>query len=174
MYGERSSKPSAAHMSSLLHASRSDLMAAIAGLDDTAFRTRPISGAWTSAELLADLFSTERRFIDRARAAVEQEHYVVTPVSGEVREEHLGMAKRMPVPQIVHGLLAQRRSTLQWVESLTPDDLQQTLQHPARGEQSVLWQIEHVIEHELEHAREMRAGRAESETPALAPQGSAP
>jgi uncharacterized damage-inducible protein DinB len=127
-------------------------MTAINGLDDAGFRARPASGAWTAAELLAHLLSTERIFIDRARKAVEQDGYLVTPVSDEVREEHLSMAKRMPVPQLVHGLLAQRRDTLQFVESLSRGQLLHRLRHPIRGEQTALWQIEHVIEHELEHA----------------------
>ncbi len=144
-------------------------MAAITGLDDSALRARTSSGAWTPAELLAHLLSTERIFIERARKTVEQDNYIVTPVGGDVREEHLRMAKRMPVPQIVHGLLAQRRDTLQFVESLSADDLARTLSHPVRGQQTALWQIEHTIEHELEHAEEIRARRAA----AAEPQGAA-
>ena len=160
MAGELASQPSASQLSARLQQSRSELMAAITGLDDSALRARTGSGAWTPAELLAHLLSTERIFIDRARRAIEQDHYVVTPVGGDIREEHLVMAKRMPVPQIVHGLLAQRRDTLQFVESLTQDDLVRTLSHPVRGEQTTLWQIEHVIEHEQEHAREILERRA--------------
>jgi uncharacterized damage-inducible protein DinB len=160
MAGELESQLSASHLSARLQASRAELMVAITGLDDTALRARTAAGVWTPAELLAHLLSTERIFIDRARKTVEQEHYVVTPVSADVREEHLGMAKRMPVPQIVHGLLAQRRDTLQFVVSLTRNDLERTLSHPVRGEQTALWQIEHVIEHENEHAQEIRARRA--------------
>jgi hypothetical protein len=71
------------------------------------------------------------------------------------------MAKRMPVPQIVHALLAQRRHTLEFVRTLSPGDLTLTLQHPVRGKQTALWQIEHVIEHELEHAEEISRRRPE-------------
>jgi hypothetical protein len=130
-------------------------MTAITGLDDTAFRARIKSDAWTSAELLAHLFSTERIFIERARTIVRRPGHTVVPVSAEVRDEHLGMAKRMPVPQIIHGLLAQRRDTLEFVRTHTDEQLARTLHHPIRGEQTALWQIEHVIEHELEHAQEI-------------------
>ncbi len=141
---------------------RSQLIASISGLDDSALRARPASGAWTPAELLAHLLSTERIFIDRARRAVEVANYTATPVSNDIREEHLGMAKRMPVPQIVHGLLAQRRDTLHLVESLSAAALARTLSHPVRGRQTVQWQIEHVIEHELEHAAELQVRRETS------------
>jgi len=160
MAGELTSQPSASQLSARLQQSRSELMAAITGLDDSALRARLSSGVWTPAELLAHLLSTERIFIERARRAIEQDHYVVTPVGDGVREEHLGMAKRMPVPQIVHGLLAQRRDTLQFIEALSPEDLARTLSHPVRGEQTALWQIEHTIDHEVEHAEEIRARRA--------------
>jgi uncharacterized damage-inducible protein DinB len=169
MAGELESQLTASQLSARLQTSRAELMAAITGLDDTALRARTTSGVWTPVQLLAHLLSTERIFIERARKTVEQDHYVVTPVSGDVREEHLGMAKRMPVPQIVHGLLAQRRDTLQFVESLTRNDLERKLSHPVRGEQTALWQIEHVIEHEQEHAQEIRARRAAAE-----PEGAIP
>ena len=165
MAGELASQRPPQQLSLRLQDSRAELMAAITGLDDSAFRARPRSGAWTPAELLAHLLSTERIFIARARGAIEQDSYLVTPVSDYVREEHLGMAKRMPVPQLVHGLLAQRRQTLQFVESLSPDDLARTLSHPTRGQQTTLWQIEHVIEHEVEHAREIHAQRAAAAQP---------
>jgi len=152
-----------------LQQSRQSLMEAITGLDDTALRARAAPGEWTTAEVLAHLLSTERIFIERAHKTVEQDHYVVTPVSDDVREEHLGMAKRMPVPQIVHGLLAQRRDTLQFVESLTQNDLARTLSHPVRGAQTALWQIEHVIEHEQEHAREIHERRAAATPPEAKP-----
>jgi uncharacterized damage-inducible protein DinB len=137
-------------------------MTAITGLDDTALRARKAPGIWTPAELLAHLYSTERIFIGRARTAVEQNDFLATPVSDDVREEHLGMAKRMPVPQIIHGLLAQRRDTLEFVDRLSATELAQTLRHPIRGRQTVLWQIEHTIEHELEHAEEIASRRAQA------------
>lgn len=163
MAGEPAPQPSASQLSARLQASRSELMAAITGLDDSALRARSATGVWTPAELLAHLLSTERIFIERARKAVILGDYIITPVSDDVREEHLATAKRMPVPQIVHGLLAQRRDTLQFIESLTQDDLKRTLSHPLRGEQTALWQIEHVIEHEQEHAREIHERRATAE-----------
>lgn len=160
MVGELASEPSASQLSAQLQASRSTLMAAITGLDDSALRARSAPGVWTAAELLAHLLSTERIFIERARKAVDAPGYIVTPVCDEVREEHLAMAKRMPVPQIIHGLLAQRRDALQFIESLTQSDLKRTLSHPLRGEQTALWQIEHTIKHEVEHAQEIRERRA--------------
>jgi len=160
MEEERTSSKSPADLIARLGQSRRSLMDAIAGLDEEGFRDRHRSGEWTAAEVLAHLFSTERIFIDRARKAIEHEGYRATPVSNDVREEHLGMAKRMPVPQIIHGLLAQRRETLAFVGSVSEGDLGSTLSHPARGEQTALWQIEHVIEHEQEHAEQLRTVRA--------------
>lgn len=154
-------QPSNADLLAQLENSRRSLMDAIAGLDEEGFRARPEPGAWTAAEVLAHLFSTERIFIDRARQAVEHEGYSVTPVSNDVRQEHLGMAKRMPVPQIIHGLLSQRRDTLAFIGSLSADDLASTVSHPVRGEQTARWQIEHVIEGEEEHAAQIRAQRAQ-------------
>lgn len=162
MAGQRTDLPLVTQLSDRLQSSRAALMSAISGMDDTSFRARTEPGVWTPAELLAHLFSTERIFIERARQCVEREDYAVTPVSDDVRSEHISMAQRMPVPQLVHGLLAQRRDTIQFVASLSDADLARTLQHPVRGEQTVRWQIEHVIEHEAEHAGEIHTRRQAS------------
>ena len=71
------------------------------------------------------------------------------------------MAKRMPIPQLIHGLLAQRRQTLAFVGSVSAASLARTVSHPVRGEQTAGWQIEHVIEHEREHAEQISAQRAQ-------------
>jgi uncharacterized damage-inducible protein DinB len=161
MQDERASQLSAPELVARLAQSRRSLMDAIAGLDEEGFRLRPREGEWTAAEVLAHILSTERIFIDRAHKAVEQGGCEVIPVSDAVREEHLGMAKRMPVPQIIHGLLAQRRDTLGFVESVSEAGLACIIRHPVRGEQTARWQIEHVIEHEEEHAGQIRVQRAQ-------------
>lgn len=158
MAGQRTNSL-AEQLSHRLQSSRTALMDAITGMDDTSFRARTEPGVWTPAELLAHLLSTERIFIDRARRTVERDDYTVTPVADDIRSEHIGMAQRMPVPQLVHGLLAQRRDTASFVASLSDEDLARTLNHPVRGEQTASWQIEHAIEHEMEHAAEIQARR---------------
>jgi hypothetical protein len=68
-------------------------------------------------------------------------------------------AQRMPVPQIVHGLLARRRDTLLLLEPLAPEHLARTVRHSRMGEMSVSALMRKVVDHETEHARQITAMR---------------
>lgn len=136
-------------------------MDAIAGLDEQGFRVRTQSGEWTAAEVLAHLLSTERLFTQRARAALDQVDFVITPRTEDERQEGARMAQRMPVPQIVHGLLAQRRDTLRLLDGLSDEHLARSVRHPRWGEQSVAWLFRRIAEHEAEHAEQVRSLRAQ-------------
>jgi hypothetical protein len=131
-------------------------MDAIAGLDEAGFRARPAGASWTAAEVLTHLLPTEWLFTERARAGLTMPGYEITSSTDAQRTEHLDLAKRMAVPQIVHGLLAQRRSTRTLLAGLAPDDLARPLRHAWRGEITVGWLFEHIAEHEEEHARQIR------------------
>jgi hypothetical protein len=65
----------------------------------------------------------------------------------------------MPVPQIVHGLLARRRDTLLLLEPLAPDRLARTVRHTRMGEMSVSALMRKVADHETEHAAQITSMR---------------
>ena len=135
-------------------------MDAIAGLDEEGFRARPPQGGWTAAETLAHLLITERINTDRARAALTQDEPVFAAINDEQRREQARSAQRMPVPQIVHGLLAQRRDVVSLLAPLSPQQLARTSSQEGRGPRTVAQLFAHIAGHEEEHAEQVRASRA--------------
>ena len=160
MQDANASPLSVADLITRLERSRRSLMDAIAGLDEEGFRSRPRSGEWTAAAVLSHLLATERVILERAQSALTQVGYHVTSQTEEERQEGARLAQRVPVPQIVHGLLAQRRDTLRLLERLSPDELARRFNHQRRGEQSVGGLFQHIAEHEEEHAEQISALRA--------------
>jgi len=148
-----------------LEASRRSLMEAIAGLDEEGFRARRAAGEWTAAEVLTHLLITEQRSLGRAQTALAQDNPSFPWISDEEVAEETRVAQRLPVPQIVHGLLAQRRDVVRLCESLSPEQLGRRYRHERRVELTVGWLFGRMAEHEIEHAQQIRAAR-EAATPA--------
>ncbi len=134
-------------------------MEAIAGLDEEGFRKRHEQGAWTAAETLAHLLISEQRSLGRAKTALEQDNPSFPWLSDEAVDEEARSAQRMPVPQLVHGLVAQRRDVLRLFESLSADQLARRYMHATRGELTIEWLFGRIAEHEVEHAEQIRAAR---------------
>jgi hypothetical protein len=134
-------------------------MTAITGLDETAFRQRTNAGDWTPVEVLAHLLAAERTSLERVRTVLTQDNPSVAWIPDDELEQQARSAQRMPVPQIVHGLLAQRRDVLLLLESLTPEQLSRPYQHERRGEHTAGWLFHRMAEHEREHAGQIRQRR---------------
>jgi len=151
----------AAELGALLETSRQTLMDAISGLDEEGFKVRPDTSEWSAAEVLAHLLATERTFTQQAQAAPSQERFTIAPVTEDERQEQARLAQRAPVPQILHGLLAQRRDTMRLLKGLSSDQLTKTLTHPSRGDETAAGLFRQTAEHEAEHAAQIRALRAQ-------------
>ncbi|MEX1253751.1 MAG: DinB family protein [Dehalococcoidia bacterium] len=146
-----------------LEASRQALMDAIAGLDEEGFRARPTAGEWTAAEVLAHLLADEPGVVASAQAALGGGTITLDATPDDEREQQAkDAAQRMPVPQILHGLLAARRDTVRRVEALSPGQLAGRVRHPARGDTTVSRLFEHIAEHEEDHAAQIRTMRAQT------------
>jgi hypothetical protein len=161
MPDEHASQLSAPELVARLEQSRRSLMDAIAGLDEEGFRLRPREGEWTAAEVLAHILMTEHIFAGRARAVLAQENPPVASISDEERSGHARSAQRMPVPQIVHGLLAQRRDVVGLLKPLSPQQLRRPFRHERRGELAAGWLFQRLAEHEEEHAEQIRSQRVQ-------------
>jgi hypothetical protein len=148
-----------------LEESRRSLMDAISRFDEEGFRARRAGGEWNAAEVLTHLLIAEQRNLDRAETALAQDNPSFPWLSDEQVAEETRVAQRMPVPQIVHGLLALRRNVLQRFESLTDEQLARRYRHERRGELTVGWLFGRMAEHEAEHAEQIRTMR-EAATPA--------
>ena len=150
---------SAGDLTARLAHSRAALTAAIEGMDEEAFRRRTASGDWNAAEVLAHLLAHERRFLELAQRALAEERPAVQSRGEGQQLEEAKAAQRMPVPQIVHGLLAQRRDTLRVLERLGAAELERPLQHSRLGEISPRWLFRRLAEHETEHAQQITSMR---------------
>lgn len=138
-------------------------MDAVAGMDDEGFRDRSAVGRWTAAEVLAHVLEMERVLMAWAAEAISTDDVAVTAVTDEERHAQAGLAKRMSVPQVIHGLLARRRDTSHLLEGLSESVLERPLFHPEWGALSVAMLFERVAEHEETHACQIKALRVEAE-----------
>jgi hypothetical protein len=62
----------------------------------------------------------------------------------------------MAVPQIIHGLLAERRDTERTLAGMSEEALVRPLQHEALGELTIGGLFGHLSDHESEHAKQIR------------------
>ncbi len=159
--GECSAQRSAEELVARLEQSRRSLMDAIAGLTEEGFRARPQSGEWTAAEVLAHLVTMERILTDRARRVLTEDNPYVASISNDELQEQARSAQRMPVPQIVHGMLAQRRDVVSLLRPLSPQQLGRPYHHEGRGNLTLGWVFQRIAEHERDHAEQIRAQRAQ-------------
>ena len=162
MHDERRSQRSTAELIAQLEESRRSLMDAITGLDEEGFRARSASGGWTSAEVLAHLLATERTSLGRARRVLTEDNPTIEWISDDDLDQQARSAQRMPVPQIVHGLLAQRRDVVTLLETLSPQQLSRPYKQERRGQLTAGWLFRRIAEHEDEHAEQIRALRGQS------------
>ena len=135
-----------------LERSRAALMEAIAGLDEEGFRRWPAAGEWNAAEALAHLLAHEQRMLFLVRTALTEDNPSVQSRGEAQQLQEARAAQRMPVPQIVHGLLAQRRDTLLVLEPLSQEQLARTVQHLRMGEMTVGGLVQRIVHHETDHA----------------------
>jgi len=146
---------------SRLRASRDGLNDAIAGLDEEGFRTRPAPDEWSVAEALAHLLDQEQLLNDRIALALERSGGELMPRAEEAHGEGAALGRRAPVPQLVHGLLAERRRSELLLDRMGAADLDRHVYHPTRREKiSVESMLDKLVEHGEEHVAQVRELRA--------------
>jgi len=157
-----------------LAATRKRLLAAIEGVTEEQFHRRPeesgAAEAWSISEVLAHLLAHEQMEAERIALALAQNGAPITPSPPEAHEAKARAGRRVPVPQIIHGLLAVRRE-LERILSGAADleaSLGRAVIHPQRGRDTVRWMLNaKVIGHEAEHAAQIEALRPAVGAPAL-------
>ena len=152
-----------------LRASRQRLLDAISGLEEEQFRHSP-DGAWSIAAHIAHLLRTERAYGGAARAALTGDGTVMTSTAVD-NDDDPGLAQRLAVPQIVHGLQACRRDLEAAVEEASARGVPRTITHERIGPMTVEDVARKMASHEDEHAAgiEALARAARSARPAVIP-----
>jgi hypothetical protein len=140
-----------------LEASRQALMDAITGLNEEGFRARAASGEPNAAEALARLLYDEA---DLLAIAIARHEGDAAPAASDERDQRMKeAAQRMPAPQVLHGLLAQRRETLRHLDALPPEVLARRVEDPEHGEVSVATIFDGIARREAEQAKLIRSLR---------------
>ncbi len=146
-----------------LNSGRASLLATIAGVSEVQFKKRPAAIGddapdWCIAEVLAHLLRSEKLRSERITLALQQDGVSITPTPEEVHLEAARAGRGLPVPQLIHGLLASRREVERLLDQVaaTAGGLERSVNHPRLGAQSVGWILrEKIIEHEAEHVAQI-------------------
>ena len=139
-----------------LRSGRQRLLAVVAGVSEEQFKRRPAiehvaeAGNWSIAEVLAHLLASEQRQGERLEGLLEGREAGALPVSDEQRHEEARLGRTVPVPQVIHGLLAGRRR------------VERALATPGATASEAVSRLvrEDVIEHEAGHAAQIEAVRS--------------
>jgi len=137
-----------------LQSSRVRLFDAIRGLTEEQFRFTPAGEEWAIASHLAHLLRVERIFVERARSALT-EHEPPIASTGVSNDADPGLAQRLAVPQIIHGILNARRELDDLLASCDEASLQRAIIHERIGRMSIEQIATKMTEHEVEHAVEV-------------------
>ncbi|MBI5284995.1 MAG: DinB family protein [Chloroflexi bacterium] len=134
-----------------LQGSRERLFGLIRGLSEEQFRYAPEVAAWPIAAHLAHLLRTERLFVDRARLALT-EHEPRIPSTRALNDDDPGLAQRLAVPQIIHGMQASRRELDELLARCDDAALLRVMVHERLGRLTVRDLAVKMAAHEGEHA----------------------
>jgi uncharacterized damage-inducible protein DinB len=139
-----------------LQASRAHLFDLIRGLSEEQFRHVPAGETWCVATHLAHLLRVERMFAGRARRAlIEDEPHIPSTRTGN--DDDPGLAQRLAVPQIIHGMQAARRDLEEVLARCDEAALGRALQHERLGRMTIADLAAKMAWHEREHAPQAAA-----------------
>jgi hypothetical protein len=147
---------------------RAQLLRSIAGVTEEQFKKRPLASDpggpnWCIAEVLAHLLQQERLRAERMAQALAQDGVTIVPSTDEVHYEAARAGRGLPVPQLIHGLLASRRELERLLDAAAALEggLERATLHPRLGRQTIGWILrEKVIDHEAEHVAQIESIRA--------------
>jgi len=146
--------------------SRQALVDAVSRLSADAFLREP-RPQWGAARILRHVVWVEHFWTLLLREVRQSDEQTVDVTAGNLRGERAGEASRLagtppePLPEpppfaakdeALDALAASRAEYERAVSSLRPEDLQRRLSHPERGVMPLRFAVEHVIEHDWDHA----------------------
>jgi len=159
-----------------LEAARQRLLRALAGVTEEQFKRRPpvASGdeePWSIAEVLSHLLASERLWCARIALALDKDGSAVTPSPPEAHAAGARAGRSVPVPQIIHGLLASRREADLLIDRAATMEggLARAVWHSRlEARLTIEWMLqEKVIDHEQEHGAQIESLRPLVGAPAV-------
>jgi uncharacterized damage-inducible protein DinB len=143
-----------AQLRSDLQASRDRIFAPLRDLNEEQFRHVAQAGAWSIATHLAHLLRCERLAAERIARALREDEPLVTP-SGASNDDDPVLAQHLAVPQIIHGMQAERRAIEHILDAADAETLERAIAHERDGRVTVRALVDKVARHEREHADEV-------------------
>ncbi len=137
-----------------LRTSRDGLFASIRGLSEEQFRHVPSGEEWSIATHLAHLLRIERVYADRAQAALREDEPFVASTRVH-NDDDAGLAQKLAVPQMIHGLLNTRRDLEAVLDEGGEAGLARAIRHETIGAMTIEAIAVKMAEHEREHAQEI-------------------
>jgi uncharacterized damage-inducible protein DinB len=137
-----------------LQNSRERLFSSIRGLNEEQFRFVPAGETYSIATHLAHLLRTERVFAGRARVGLTKHEPSVASTAVN-NDDDPGLAQKLAVPQIIHGLLNVRRELDELLAGCDEAALERALIHERIGRMTVRDVVVKMAGHEEEHAAEV-------------------
>lgn len=140
-----------------LRTSRERLLSVVAGVTEEQFKRRPAvdyeaqAGEWSIAEVLAHLLASETRHGARLEALRSGEQSTIPLLDEEARNAEARQGRAVPVPQIIHGLLAARRHIERLLAERQVDAASDAVQQLVG---------EDVVQHEAAHTSQIEAVKA--------------
>lgn len=148
--------------------SRQALLSALQNVPDAAFLTEP-PGEWGAARILRHVVFGEyywtlilRELVAAPEGRVElgQVHRRIALEASRLSGTALGEPAPFPIRrEALRGLDASRGGLVAAIKSLRPDDFTRTISDPRIGSMPLRFAIEHVIEHDWDHAVQLAALR---------------
>ncbi len=137
-----------------LQESRERLFASIRGLNEEQFRHVPAGETYAIATHLAHLLRIERVFTERARVALAEDGPFVASTAVK-NDDDPGLAQRLAVPQIIHGMLNIRRELDAQLAACDAAALARHIAHERIGRMTITQIAVKLASHETEHAAEI-------------------
>jgi len=150
-----------AQLRSELEASREAIFAPLRGLNEEQFRHVAAPDGWAIATHLAHLLRCERLAVERITRALRETEPAVPP-SGTTNDEDAALAQHLAVPQMIHGMQAERRALDLALAGADERALEHAIVHGRLGRVTVREMAAKVAAHEAEHAAAVRRLAAEA------------
>src|SRR3990172_12275792 len=149
-----------------LEAARQRLLRALAGVTEEQFKRRPPGTSdeeepWSISEVLSHLLASERLWCARIALALDDDGVAITPSPAETHAAGARAGRSVPVPQIIHGLLASRREADLLIDRAATMEggLARAVWHSRlEARLTIEWMLqEKVIDHEQEHGAQIES-----------------
>jgi uncharacterized damage-inducible protein DinB len=144
-----------AQLRSDLEASREAIFAPLRDLNEEQFRHVAAPGAWAIATHLGHLLRSERLAVERITRALREDGPRIAS-TGITNDDDVALAQHLAVPQMIHGMQAERRALEHALEAMDERALDRAVVHERHGRVTVREMITKVTAHEAEHADAVR------------------